>query len=114
MKDKIISVVIWIVVWAVAVYWYLYFVDSNKENTVPVGRWWFTRWNFDPKSMSDEQLQRMADRAGISLEELKEKIESWEDISSIMPMRWVNRWWGRWGSWSVDRGDFIKEWDMTQ
>lgn len=93
MKDRIISFLLWLLVWWIVFYWYTYIKTDDKKPSLN-GTWNFnSRQNFDPSNMSDEQLQRMADRSWISLEELKEKIKSWEDIRGII-------WWWRNRNWS--------------
>ena len=107
MRDKAISFILWLVIWWVIVYWYWYFVNKDTNQLNDLNRWnRFSRGNFNPSSMSDEQLQKMADRAWITLEELKNKLKSWENIRDLMPSRrWsengTTRWWDfRWNSWS--------------
>jgi hypothetical protein len=36
--------------------------------------------DIDSSNISDDQLEKMAERAGISIDELKEKIEAGDDI----------------------------------
>lgn len=99
MRDKIISFTLGILVWWVLVYSYSYFIwDKSKE----VLGWWnpWTRqmWNFDASSMSDEQLERMATRAWITTDELKDKLEAGESLRDIMPQRtgsWAGIEWRR-------------------
>lgn len=118
LRDKIISFWAWILIWLVIMATIGYFIwwkwpwkfGNNwpmwNENT----RWQFpsdrTGWNFDPSSMSDEQLERMAKRAWITKEELKKRIDSWESIRDIMPARnwswsmsWT-RWWNNQKTWT--------------
>lgn len=77
MRDKIISFLLWVLVWWLIVYGYTYYNESKIETTSWFPTNWQTRWNFDPSNMSDEQLQRIADRQWISVGELKEKMSSW-------------------------------------
>jgi len=94
MKDKIISWIIWATIWWIIVYSYGYFMNNSNTNWFTWSPSWFTKGGFDPSNMSDDQLQRMATRAWISLEELKSKIASWENIRDIVPMwnRWNRTW----------------------
>ena len=87
LRDKIISFIIGLILWWLIVYAYAYFNQSNKGD-FPWPNWpWFNEWNFDPSNMSDEQIQRMADITWISADELKTKLDSWEDIRDLMPKR---------------------------
>jgi len=95
MKEKIISWVLGAILgWAI-VFSYGYFTNSNTSNIWPMWNWMppgnFWSGSFDVSNMSDEQLEKMAERAWITKEELKTKLESWEDMRSLM-------WWQR-GSW---------------
>lgn len=104
MKDKIFSAIIWIIVWwwVVFGYWYIQWTTddetstqtNNKTNTqsTQATRWWWETSAAEPSEMTDEQLTRIAERAWITLEELKAKIDSWEDISSLGWWR-GQRWW---------------------
>ncbi len=100
MKEKIISFVAWLLIWGIIVYWYWYFTTSEQPTSNLGNRWNFTRWNFDPANMTDEQLERMAERAWITKEELKEKIDSWEDIRSLMWGAWWGMRWNRTNMWT--------------
>jgi len=89
MKDKIISGVIGLIVWWLIVYAYGYFMNSSTWalNNSSISTQWWTPWSFDVSNMTDEQLEKMASRAGITVDELKAKLDSWEDLRSIMPAR---------------------------
>lgn len=99
MRDKIISFVLWILVWWILLYSYTYFIwDKSWDNWIWWANWTRQMWNFDPSNMSDDQLERMAKRAWITKEELKSKLEAGESLRDIMPARnwsWSNFWWGR-------------------
>ncbi len=94
MKNTIISFILWILVWWMLFYWYDYVNSDNKktnsQDRIQNSTW---RWNFDPANMSVEQLQRMADRQWITIDEMKEKIKSWEWFRGGM-------WWERNKNWS--------------
>lgn len=81
MKDKVLSAIIWGVIGFVIVYGVSYYVSYSSGTSTSGTRG--TR-SLDPKSMSDAQLERMATRLGISKEELKKKIDAWEDIRDLM------------------------------
>lgn len=110
MKDKIISLIIWILVWWIIVYFY--WVYTQKDNTNKLNTWInIQNSNFDPSNMSDAQLERMANRAWISIEELKQRLDNWENIRDItanswswFSWTWINRSWDNrtwtWFSWS--------------
>ncbi len=106
MKDKIISFVIWLVVWWALIYWYMYFIEGDEVNNSAMNN----RGGIDSSNMDEQQLERMAERIGISKEELKKKLDAWENIRDLMPQGWGSRWWNRWdvtwegrsGSWSEE------------
>jgi len=95
MKEKIISWVLGAILWWAIVFSYSYFMNSNTSNIWPMWNWTppgnFGSGSFDASNMSDEQLEKIAERAWITKEELKTKLESGEDIRSLM-------WWQR-GTW---------------
>ncbi|MDD3302381.1 MAG: hypothetical protein PHN31_02420 [Candidatus Gracilibacteria bacterium] len=93
MKDnvligKIISFVLGMIIGGILVYSYSYFIPGSSNNssfggnpgTPPNG-------NMDVSSMSDSQLEKMAERAGITKDELKSKLKSGESLRDIMPNR---------------------------
>lgn len=101
MKDKIISWVIWAIIWWIIVFWYSSFsTETQNNNFWP--NWMWSMWNelpwinFDVSSMSDEQLGKMAERSGITVDKLKEKLELWEGIRSFRERPnmgwWTNSW----------------------
>lgn len=102
MRDKIISFILGLLLGAAIVYGYSSY--SAKNSTFdPNVRW--TRWgNFDASTMSDAQLQRMADRAWITLAELKQKLASGQSLRDIMPAR----------SWSWARSGSNFQWGGSQ
>ena len=96
MKEKIISWIFGAILgWAI-VFSYGYFTNSNTWNIPPSWAWMppgnFWSWSFDVSNMSDEQLENMATRAWITTDELKAKLESWEDMRSLMWWRWTWKW----------------------
>ena len=97
MRDKIISFTLGILVWWVLVYSYSYFIWDKSKDVLIQAPWTWQMWSFDASSMSDEQLERMATRAWITTDELKDKLEAGESLRDIMPQRnwsWSN-FWGR-------------------
>lgn len=103
MKEKIISWILGAILgWAI-VFSYGYFTNSDTLNIHPnwvwMPSWNFWSWTFDTSNMSDEQLEMMAKRAWISTDELKIKLENWEDMRTLMWWRWTWRWEN--SSWTV-------------
>lgn len=96
MKDRIISWILWIVLWWIIVYSYWYY--NNQKSSVWTWNIWWTWFTQNLSNMSDTQLERMATRGWITVDELKAKIKSGEDLWNILP-RW-NFW--TW-TWSRDR-----------
>lgn len=99
MKGKIISFVAWIFVWAILVWAYHFTIWAWASNM---------GWNpppmMDTSNMSDEQLERMATRVGMTKDELKKEIASGKDIRTIMQEKWVSfgwRWTRTW-SWKTE------------
>lgn len=91
MKDKLISLVMWIIIWWSIVYSYWYLTsDSSWRDTSKSGKIWISS---DTSNMSDEQLERMATRAWISEDELKKRIEAWENPRDIMWTSWGAKNW---------------------
>ncbi|MDD2907256.1 MAG: hypothetical protein PHH98_01315 [Candidatus Gracilibacteria bacterium] len=85
MKDKIISGILGAVLCGLVVFLYGYInngANGTMGNGVPPSN--FGSGAFDSSNMSDEQLEKMAERAGITKEELKSKLDSGEDIRSLM------------------------------
>lgn len=95
MKDKIISAFIWSIIWWLIVFWYNYFLNWSNTNNLIQNQ---PSWDFNTSNMTDIQLENMATRIGISKDELKAKIDAWEDIRSLMPTR-------SW-SWNFNRENF--------
>ena len=98
MRDKIISFVLWLLIWGAVVYGYSYYISSKSQVWFPNN--WQTRGNFDTSTMSDDQLQKMADRAWITLAELKKKLDAGENIRNLMPAR----------TWSWARPSWDSQW----
>ncbi|MDD3793621.1 MAG: hypothetical protein PHI37_02325 [Candidatus Gracilibacteria bacterium] len=88
MKEKIISGFLGAILGGVIVFSYGYFMNSNTSNIGPIGNGTppgnFGSGSLDISNMSDEQLEKMAERAGITKEELKTKLENGEDMRSLM------------------------------
>jgi hypothetical protein len=107
MRDKIISLVLGLLLWVGIMYFYWLYtwkwsmIFPNQKSV----NWITTRWgNFDTSIMSDDQLQKMADRAWITLAELKNKLDAGENIRDILPAR----------SWSWTRSGSTFQWNRTQ
>ncbi|NDK07610.1 hypothetical protein EOM39_00010 [Candidatus Gracilibacteria bacterium] len=83
MRDKIVSFVLGLLIGGAIVYGYTYFMGDNTQQG-PTGG---PMGNFDSSNMSDEQLERMATRAGITKDELKKRLEAGESLRDIMPAR---------------------------
>lgn len=98
MKNKIISFIVWLIVWIILVQWYSYFFKSDSlENNMPENP---TEWRImNNSSPSDEQLEKISERTWISVDELKEKIDSWEDLRSIM---WWTKRKSQTSSWNLE------------
>lgn len=103
MKDKLVSALLWAVLWGLIIFLYMNITSVSQSNILPNWnmpvRWtWAT---FDTSNMTDDQLERMATRTWLTKEELKSKLDSWEDIRSLM---WNSTWWFNWRytwSWTV-------------
>lgn len=95
MKDKIISCVLWMLVWWIIVYGYgLMNNDWTQKNQNLKG--WFDRTTSASGSMSTEQISTISKRTGISEDVIKTRLESGETMRDIM---WwagnTNAWWER-------------------
>ena len=133
MKDKIISFLIGVAVWWMIVYGYWYFTNDAWSTGWPQENRWFDRQqggglngqqNIDAAPISDEQLESIAQRAGISLEELKTRLDNGEEMTDIIPTRWgwaggarwgwTLDWAGNWGNfWGGNRGGITGSWANT-
>jgi hypothetical protein len=87
LRDKIISGILWIIVWICWVYGYQYFSGSLSSYSNSS-----QKRDFNPSNMSDAQLTRMAERTGLTKEELKKKIDAGEDIRSLVRKNWSSSW----------------------
>ena len=97
MRDKIISFVLWILVWFAIVFWYKnFFVQKEEPKDFPQMWWQFTWswWQFDYSQMTDEQLERMSERSWLSQEELRERMDNGEDIRNFG--------WNPWNGWQMN------------
>lgn len=106
MKEKVLSFIAWIAVWAILLSTY-HFLLAPKFSQFPNGWTWNFRWQMmDAKNMSDDQLERTATRVWMTKEELKKEIDSGKDLRTIMQEKWVNfggRWTRNWsGSWNTN------------
>lgn len=105
MKDKLISFILWIIIWAIWCFTYNSFFNSNN--------WWLTPWawwqppQMDTSNMSDEQLESMANRMWITKDELKTQIDSWKDLRTIMQENRTKSWTWNTNTWSWNQ---IKTW----
>lgn len=88
MKDKVISMIIGIVIWWILMFGYFeLFVSENSspaksQMSEQKPAWW---------EISDEQLEKMAERSWLSTSEIKERIDSWETMRDIMWGQWWTR-----------------------
>lgn len=88
MKEKILSLLFWFVVALIISTAYLFFTNSNTQQNTE---------NIPPQmEITDERLEQMAERFWVDKDELKERIENWEDLRSIL---WENWWFRNW-SWA--------------
>ena len=76
MKNKVISLLLWILVGWLGVYWYWHFTEKEVPNQAQ--RTW-NQWE-----VSEEQISTIAEKTGISEEEIKSRLESWEAMGDIM------------------------------
>ena len=90
MKNKIISWVIWAIIWWILVFWYSNLFTEGQNNNIWDKNMWpewngWVRMDIDSSNISDDQLEKMAERAGISIDELKEdfsqlsELKVWEE-----------------------------------
>lgn len=105
MVEKIISALLWAILWGLIVFLYMNINTVSSNNilsnwNMPVRWTWAT---FDVSKMSDDQLEKMATRVWITKEELKIKLESWEDIRNLIwtPSWWFNKWVTNTWSWTI-------------
>lgn len=88
MKEKWLSFFLGLVLGIFLCFGYHTFIKTSSTLNPTSGRMW--GWNFE---MTDERLTQMAERMGISKEELQKEIDSGKDIRTIMQERW-GFWWG--------------------
>lgn len=93
MKEKIFSLLAWILIWVILCFWYNYFLNT-KTNQSFSRNWWNSQ-------MTPEKLQSTADRLWMTKEDLQKELDSWKNIRDIMTEKWVSFWWWRWASWST-------------
>nr|MDD3720664.1 hypothetical protein [Candidatus Gracilibacteria bacterium] len=86
MRDKIISFFLGVLVGGIIVYGYTYYTTSKTKTSSGYTASGQTRGNFDPANMTDSQLENLANRAGITKEELKKRLDAGENIRDIIPM----------------------------
>ncbi|MDD3145156.1 MAG: hypothetical protein PHV23_03505 [Candidatus Gracilibacteria bacterium] len=86
MKDKLISALIGAVLGGLIVLLYTNLISVPSNNTGPNGSRpaGGSGAALDVSTMSDDQLEKMATRAGITKDELKAKLDAGEDIRSLM------------------------------
>lgn len=82
MKDKIISWIIWVIIWWIIVFWYSsFFTEIQNDN--PWASWvWWKGWT----EITEEQLEIIAEKQWITVEELKAKSDE-----KIRPNKSSNR-----------------------
>lgn len=83
MKNKLVSFLSGILVGSISMYGYFMFTWSDTEN-MPTKNW-PTQSSWD---ISDEQIQRMSDRSGLSKDVIQERLNSWENMRDIMGWKW--------------------------
>lgn len=89
MKNKISSLLLWITVWWILILWHSFLnTDSIELNKNSWSKW----------EVNDEQISRISERTGISEEEIKTRLESWETMRDIM---WAAGKSGGWWEWRV-------------
>ncbi len=111
MKNKIISWVVWVIIWWIIVFWYSsIFTETQNNNSLTNWIWsWRNGWpwtNLDISNMNDEQLENMAERSGITVDELKEKLESWENTRNMREKSNIR---SKTNSWSTMTGKILDE-----
>lgn len=83
MKNKLVSFLIWALLGTIWMYGYFTFTWNDTEN-ISIKNW-PTQSSWD---ISDEQLQRMEDRSGLSKEVIQERLDAWENMRDIMGWAW--------------------------
>jgi len=81
MKDKIISWIVWSIIWGAIVFSYWYFMNSNVWDKAPNSRW----VNME---LTEDRLEKMSERSWISKEEIQKRINSGESMRDIMWWKW--------------------------
>lgn len=95
MKEKIISMFIWVLIWWALIFvYYNFFVLDNSS----ISEWQISEKRIDSWDVSDEQLEKMAERSWMTTDEIKTKLESWESLRDIMWWQEVG-WWQRKVNW---------------
>jgi len=91
MKEKMISMFLWIMIWVVGTSSYHFFVKENPNPTPQTNseRWVWTEVN-------QEMLERFSQTTWISKEELQKELDMWKDVRTLMQERWIE-WWMWWG-----------------
>lgn len=97
MKEKIISLWIGVLLWVWLCFWYNTFFQTNTTAwNVP----WSPGWK--NMEMTDERLTQMAERLGMTKDELQKEIDAGKDIRTLMQEKWISPSWWRWtSSWST-------------
>lgn len=87
MKEKFLSLALWVVIWVAGTVWYNHFTQPSSPPS-----WWF---GWQSMEMTDERLTQMAERLGITKDELQKELDSWKDIRTLMQEKWIS--WGNRG-----------------
>jgi len=85
MKNKIISWIIWIAVWWIIVFWYGKIFPQIQKNIT-----WKNQNNVLNTSVTSEQLNRISNRTWLSIEEIKQKLDSWLTLKEINKLKNTN------------------------
>lgn len=94
MKDKIISGLIGAILWWAIVFGYTSIFAKETNTMIAPASFSGTTRNFDTQNMTDEQLATMAERAGITTEEIKAKLDAGESLRDIVPRPERGDFWG--------------------
>lgn len=77
MKNKIISWLLWLVIWGIIVVWYSY-----------INEWNWDKITQEKPEMNDEQISIIAEKSWISEDEIKSRLEAGETMREITGWMW--------------------------